>query len=620
MLGILLISIGYMACFLLKKSNHPSFLGSLGLVLLLLISYGSVWLHNACAAKENFALWLEDRGGITAYAATVEKVYKTAPNGATCRAAVTHIKNHSEWYATNGSTYLCLAQKKAYSPKPGDQLLIRGQPNKNSPTLMEGWDFIALKPPLGCWQSHRAIQQWCIKQIAIYVKHSSAIALIEALLFNDKEQLHPTLRAAYAKTGTIHALAVSGLHVGMLYIILHTPLRWLFNQIRWSISPTLFVLLLLWYYTWLCQYGPPVLRATIMTTMAKCGWIMGRATSSYHTIFVSAFLLLVWDPWLLFSCSFQLSYVATLAILYLHPHLYRAITIPNYGLQKLWHATSLSIAAQVGTMPLMLYYFKQFPLYFILANWIVVPSIFVILILSLILIISSPMPLISQLIGYLLDRLILLTNSFVHWVASWPLSIIETDGVDRFSVGLLYGLLIATYLFFTYKQLLYGCMVSLFIGLHALKQILSIRSTQYSAQLICYNNQGLTFTLKDATTTIHAPDDLQQQLAYIRHSPEWTTAAWHGKLLVAVNKLSPDWYGWNSQPLSADYLLIPEDLLKDIEILTKVFKVKTLVVYGKEARRLTPTCKKMVTQLAIAIIWLKPNEQQVSCWKIEEFL
>ena len=606
-----------MAFFLLKKSNHPSFLGNLGLVLLLLISYGRIWLHNACAAKGNFAIWLDDRGGITAYCATIEKVYEAAPNGATCRASVKQIQNHSKWYTTNGSTYLCLAPKTAYSPQPGDQLLIRGQPNKNSHTLMEGWDFIVLKPTITCWKSPRAIQQWCIEQIAIYVKNASAIALIEALWFNDKNQLNPTLRAAYANTGTIHALAVSGLHVGMLYLILHTPLRWLFNQVRWSISPTLFVLLLLWYYTWLCQYGPPVLRATIMTTMAKCGWMMGRATRSYHTIFVSAFLLLVWNPWLLFSCSFQLSYVATLAMLYLHPHLYRAITIPNYGLQKLWQASSLSIAAQVGTIPLMLYYFKQFPLYFILANWIVVPAIFLILILSLTLMMSSPIPLISHLMGYVLDRLIVFTNSFVHWVASWPLSIIETDAVDRFSVGLLYGLLIATYLFFTYKQLIYACIVSLSIGLHALKQLLSIRSTQHSAQLICYNNQGLTFTLKDATTAIHAPEGLQQPVAYMKHSPAWITAAWHGKLMIAINKISPDWYRWNSQPLSVDYLLIPADLLKDIATLTKVFKVKTLVVYGKEAKRLAPTCKKMLIQQDIDLIWLKPDEQQVSSWKIE---
>lgn len=233
------------------------------------------------------------------------------------------------------------------------------------------------------------VQQWIIQKIGKHLQNQSSMAFMQALFFGHKKAMDPVLTKTYSDTGSIHILSVSGLHVNMMYWIIHTTLRSILCPIGLLRLPLLASVCLLWLYAALCGYAAPIFRATIMASFSKLGFLIGKEVISYNLLFLSAFILLVWQPCLVSHCNVQLSYMATLGILYLHPTLYHSLTIKNYAIRKLWEVTSISVSTQIATFPLILYYFKQFPVYFIIANWMVVPAIFCILMVSFCLMIAA---------------------------------------------------------------------------------------------------------------------------------------------------------------------------------------------------------------------------------------
>lgn len=200
-------------------------------------------------------------------------------------------------------------------------------------------------------------------------------SVAEALLLGYREDISPELRQKYAGAGASHVLAVSGLHVGILYIIA-SQLLFFLKKMRYGNALRMAILILiLWSYAFLTGLSPSVVRAATMFTFVALGTTFGRITSIYNTLLASAFILLAIQPTYLFSVGFQLSYLAVLSIVWLQPVL-ASLWQPRYFLvRKFWDITTVSIAAQVGTFPLAIYYFHQFPGLFLVANWAILPLI-----------------------------------------------------------------------------------------------------------------------------------------------------------------------------------------------------------------------------------------------------
>lgn len=449
---------------------HP-----IGLLLIFLIGYSNLLLQRA--QQKKLTHWTNKH--VVGYSVCIQKVYHPL----NCKALITHIKDNAGWHNTHASIQLYFRKQSDYKPKKGDRLLIRGAPVHSLPSesmqqadpftslhysamyrhvlKQVDQDFICLQPfhERGKWAA--AIKQWCGQTLQKRLKGKETMALVARLLWGAKETVDPGLEKAYADTGTIHVLAISGLHVGMLYLLIKAVFSFLFRKIGLFMLSELCTLLWLWLYAGLCDFAPPILRETIMITMARLGFLMGRGSNPYNGLLASAFALLLWEPFVLFNCGFQLSYVATLGILYLQPLIHRFIALKNRWLQKVWTATTLSIAAQASTLPLILYYFKQFPLYFIIANWLVVPAIFAILVLSLALLVGSHLPIVGMLLGFTLEKLIFVTNALVCWMAKWPISTLASCCINDRSACLLYIILLALCLFIQYKQLIYPIIISL---------------------------------------------------------------------------------------------------------------------------------------------------------------
>ena len=488
-----------------------------------------------------------------------------------------------------------------------------------------------LLPSNGATSPAKKLQIRCLNYLKKHVTDTSSVALAQAILFGDKEALPVGLRKAYADTGTVHVLAVSGLHVGMLYALFRFVLKWLFQPFRpndtrlyrgWvglsygSILPITsewVALVLLCCYTWLCQWAPPVLRATTMIGLARLGQMVHRPVDPYHTLCLAAFVALVWKPLWLFHCGFQLSYMATIGMLYVYPMLYRSISIRHSWLQKIWGTTALSSAAQLSTLPLLLYYFKQFPSYFMLANWLVVPAVFGLLVVSLVLLVVAGFPVLNQLFGFLLHCCVQCTHAWVEWIAHWPLATLSCTSVTGWSAGVLYVALLSVGLFFSYKQLVYPCIVGMCIGWHSIQQIKHTVTAVHTAKVVYQHD--IWYQLHDRGTSVTYLDTLHHKLSYIQKFPGGTLAAWHGKILVSIEAIPVEWYGWQGTKIPIDQLLIQEKFVHNMDVLTSVFAFQTLVVYGDSLQKIPYKAKGILARLDVNVVWVKPGETKEHVWE-----
>jgi competence protein ComEC len=244
-----------------------------------------------------------------------------------------------------------------------------------------------------------------------------SIAMLNAFLLGNKKAIDKTTYKRYATAGAAHMLAVSGLHVGIIYLLvsyLLFPLYYL--KYGYELKYVLIVIAL-WSFAFITGLSPSVSRAVTMFSCFAFARLVNRPTDSLNTLCLSWVILLLWDPFLIFRVGFQLSYAAVFSILYLQPKL-AALYKPRFYLdQTIWGIITVSTAAQVGVSPLAIYYFNQFPGLFLLSNLLVVPLLGIIMAGSLLLVALTSLDLSFDLYVAVLDVLLLKMNSFIAWVS-----------------------------------------------------------------------------------------------------------------------------------------------------------------------------------------------------------
>ena len=198
-------------------------------------------------------------------------------------------------------------------------------------------------------------------------------SVVSALTLGYRTELAQDTLDYFASTGAMHVLSVSGLHVALIYMILGFLLAFLK---RGKIGPIIFsvvMILFLWIYAFISGFSPPVQRATVMFTFVIIGNGIRRPVNIYNSLTASALFLILLNPNVLFDVGFQLSYLAILGIVLIQPVLYNILELTNPILKWTWSLFTVSVAAQLMTFPLGLFYFNQFPNLFWLSNFIVVP-------------------------------------------------------------------------------------------------------------------------------------------------------------------------------------------------------------------------------------------------------
>ena len=281
------------------------------------------------------------------------------------------------------------------------------------------------------------------------------IGIAEALLIGYQEDLDPDLMQAYSRTGVVHIIAISGLHVGIIYAVLW----WILSSIPFMHKRTwikcLSVLIFLWIFTLISGASPSVLRSTVMFSVLLIGKPFDRKLSAFSALLLSAFILLVFDPYLLWNLGFQLSYIAVTGILFLQKPFHSFLKTKYKVFNPISEMVSVTLAAQLATMPVTLFYFHQFPNYFLIANLIAVPLSTIILFLEIGMVLTFPFKSICLFLGKITSSSIRWMNTITETIDAWPYSNIDSIPFNILSLVLLYGFIIFLMLLLTQQKRVY---------------------------------------------------------------------------------------------------------------------------------------------------------------------
>jgi len=318
--------------------------------------------------------------------------------------------------------------------------------------------IIGHEPPNAYMQWAYSLRSAASSIIDQHIPESRENGIAKALFLGIKDHLDNEVKQAYSAAGAMHVLAVSGLHVGIIYLLINL----LFGRISnlgksGNYAFGLISVSLIWLYAAMTGLSPSVLRAGTMFTFVAIGQASAREGNIYNTLAIAAFVLLIFQPYLIYSVGFQLSFAAVLGIVYLQPKMYRLFEVRNGLLDKAWAITCVSLAAQISTFPLTAYYFHQFPTYFLASNLIVIPASFIMLTGGIAMIIISfiYMPLGAS-IGNYLGKFMWIINEIIGYVHQLPHSLIKWIYLDQAELLLSYiivGLFIGALHFRSFQTL-----------------------------------------------------------------------------------------------------------------------------------------------------------------------
>jgi len=255
------------------------------------------------------------------------------------------------------------------------------------------------------------------KSLRRYHFTDDELAVMNALLLGQRQEISKQLSDNYSKAGAIHILAVSGLHVGVILLILSLILKPLERVNNGKLIKLVLVILSLWFFAILAGLSASVIRAVTMFSAIALGQFFNKRNAVEHSLIFSMFIILLWKPLFLFDVGFQLSYTAVFGIIWIQPVLYQ-LWKPNFFIvDKGWQLITVSVAAQLGVLPISLFYFHQFPALFFISNLIIIPFLGVILGLGLVVLVLSYESILPLFLEGFYGDVISILNKVVAFVA-----------------------------------------------------------------------------------------------------------------------------------------------------------------------------------------------------------
>ncbi|MFL1013064.1 ComEC/Rec2 family competence protein [Flavisericum labens] len=274
--------------------------------------------------------------------------------------------------------------------------------NSNSPTLLGVAD---------------AVRNHINKKLQLFHFKPDELAIINALLLGQRQDISEEVYTSYANAGVIHILAVSGLHVGIILLILSYVLKPLDMFKYGKLIRTILLVSLLWSFALIAGLSASITRAVTMFSIVAVAINLKRPTNIYNTLAISMFVILLFKPLFLFDVGFQLSYLAVFAIVSIAPYLYKLWKPKNKILDIYWHTLTITISAQFGILPISLFYFHQFPGLFFVSNLLIVPLLGILLSFGILLILLAILNLLPQFLANVYGFIINWMNILVDWVS-----------------------------------------------------------------------------------------------------------------------------------------------------------------------------------------------------------
>ena len=600
---------------------------------------------------------------------------------------IIRLKTGDVWYPATGKIVLYISNEDSTLIEYGDKLLIKGMPLEVPPPAnpnefnykryqsfqnihfqqyIKKRSFLVIKNvfreknTLYSFEGNvnfliaNAIKarKWCATIFQKYISSPQEYAVAVALVLGIKDEINNDLKSAYSSAGAMHILAVSGLHVGIIIHLLIFLLGKLQSNKRTKLLYAFIVIFGIWGFAFITGLSASVLRAVIMYTFFIFGKAFNKSTSIYNILATTAIVLLSFQPYMIMEVGFQLSFVAVLGIVYLQPKIFNLIkkepilesektptlgTIlkkgGNYLLLHIWEITTVSIAAQIATFPIGLFYFHQFPVYFWFSNLFVIFLALIIVYSGVGLIVFSVFPFIASFTGCVIQTLINLLNIAVFEVQRLPYSLIQGIDISIFETWLLYGGIISLTFLYVYKKYAYVViafgLTSIFISMQIIEHYVHIH--QKSMIIYKINNHtgfnfidGLQSTIIGNSSFINDPDKikfhvnqnlwnkgvynsklisfsdlpLDARYTFAQRSKGQVLMVWKGKSILNIRKPI------DNLTLKVNYLVLSNNAIKNLDNINNVV-FEHLVIDASNSNYISNNLMLQAESLDIKVISLR---------------
>lgn len=287
------------------------------------------------------------------------------------------------------------------------------------------------------------------------IRDTNAYAVTSAMLLSYRTDLNEDLLETYAKTGAIYVLTVSGAQVGIIWLVLSFVLGFLDGHKQGRIIKAAIIIAVIWYYSTLTGFTVPVCRAALVLSLVIIGKIWRRYINTLNILAVSAFILLCYNPYYIAEAGFQLSYLAVFGVLILRPLVYRWFLVRNKIFEKLWSLCSWSVAIQLAISPLCMFYFHQFPVYFLFSNlFVIIPAAIILYSGSLFLLLPK-IPLVSAALAFITEKTAFFMNNVLIFVEHIPGSVINRIWISGADCFILYIIITCLYIFWFKREVVW---------------------------------------------------------------------------------------------------------------------------------------------------------------------
>lgn len=451
---------------------------------------------------------------------------KIKENNVSIEINVSAIRDGDEWLETSGRTLLYLEKDSASMLlRTGDRIVfspeLSGIENKGNPEEFDYRKYLAYNmifssdylagddwrlvddEAVGFRPKLSRLRMKLVGLLRDFGLSDDELGVMSAMTMGYSDILSDEIRHAYSSAGAMHILAVSGLHVGIIYGIIVFLLSFIKNdKLNWL--KVLITITLIWLYALFTGLSPSVSRASLMFSLMSLGKLQKNSPGSLNAVFASMFILLVINPYNLVNIGFQLSYSAVIGIIILQPRLYAIFEVKNKFLDWIWSLTTVSVAAQLATMPLCFYYFHQFSNYFLLTNYVMIPISTIAIWTCFIFFAVSWIPYISTAVAYCLSWLAKAMNYACLTIEGLPFSTAQDIYIDVPQMILLFAIIVlfVTFFFFTKRYSHLFAAVAMCVILAATNLWQSVEASSQKT-LVVYNISKTTaINIIDGTDNI----------------------------------------------------------------------------------------------------------------------
>lgn len=437
------------------------------------------------------------------------------------------------------------------TPVLGDLLMVRTRLTRPQPVFFDDFDYgnyLRLQHKVGvgyvqsaAWQYVGHMPVHTLRAYATIVRQhliqryrdaglsGRALAFVSAITLGERDALDSELKHSFAAAGAAHVLAVSGLHTGIIYLVVVSLLtcfglrRPLYEQRLLRALLSLVVILIMWGYAFITGLSPSVMRAVVMLTIVQVGWVFRRQSISVNTLAAAACICLWAEPPSLFNVSFQLSFSAVLGILLFVPYIHSVWHVTSRPARWLRELITVSVAAVIGTLPVTIYHFGQVSRYFLITNIFIIPAAYILIILGVAALLLAH-TVVGAWLAVALQYISSGTCSYVAWIEQLPFATAQLAVTPLMTLCMITVILLG-YICMHSKRLVWLVPAVAIVGLICVLQV----------QQASYNHNNQAIVLRGRTMYYRHADITERHVLTNRY----TFFRYDGKDYVYAPYLSP---------------------------------------------------------------------------------